>query len=104
MRSATKNKMDKSVFRLWVQRLAGLALVFTAAYGVGVAVRDDCRVDLGIYENCSWMYVRETLGLPQSKVLRWGTLQCMGLGLLSVLWVGVRLLLSKRSSASKVPS
>ncbi len=95
--------MEISVFRLWVRRLAGVALFAAVAYGIDRAVRD-CRVDLGIYENCSWMYVRETLGLPQSKVLRWGTLQCMGLGLLSVLWVGVRLLLSKRSSASKVPS
>ena len=94
--------MEKFVFRLWVQRLAGLALFALVAYGVDHAVRD-CRLDLGIYENCSWMYVRETLGLPQSKILRWLTLQSMGLGLLSVFWVGIRLLLSKRSSAPVFP-
>ena len=83
--------MDKSVFRLWVQRLAGLILFAAVAYGIDHAVRD-CRVDLGLYENCAWVYVREEFGLPHSKILRWLTLQGMGVGLLGGVWVGVRLL------------
>lgn len=51
-------------------------------YAATQAVQD-CPTGLFVYENCLWLWVRDLLGLPQSKLARALTLELVGLALLA---------------------
>ena len=53
-------------------------LLFYAA----TQVVQDCTIGLFTYENCVWLWVRDLLGLPQTKLARAFTLELAGLALL----------------------
>lgn len=69
--------------------LAGIVAVAGILAAASWAVRD-CTVAPYIYENCLWLWVKEGLGLPQSKFLRAAVLECLGLALLAGLFLVVR--------------
>jgi len=53
------------------------------------AVRD-CPAGPYVYDNCLWLWVREALHLPPSKLLRAATLEVAGLALLAGLYATIR--------------
>jgi len=61
-------------------------------YAATQAVQD-CTTGLLAYENCLWLWVRDLLGLPQSKLPRAFTLQLVGLALLVGFCATIRYLL-----------
>ena len=69
--------------------LAGFILVVTLFYAATQAVQD-CPTGLFVYENCLWLWVRDQLGLPQSKLARSLTLEVVGLALLVGLYATLR--------------
>jgi len=73
------------VFRI----LMGAGLVSLILYAASRAVRD-CPAGPYVYENCLWLWLRDALGLPQSKLLRAAALEFVGLGLLAGLYVAAR--------------
>jgi hypothetical protein len=64
-------------------------LVGLILYAASRAVRD-CPAGPYVYDNCLWLWVREALHLPQSKLLRAATLEFVGLVLLAGLYVTAR--------------
>ena len=66
-----------------------IALLLTAAS----RTTRDCTVGLYLYDICSWVWVREQLGLPASKFLRAVFLELVGLTLAAGIFVAVRFVL-----------
>lgn len=64
-----------------VRTIAGAFLITLLFYAAAQAVQD-CPTGLFVYENCLWLWVRDQLGLPQSKLARALTLEVVGLALL----------------------
>ncbi len=50
----------------------------------------DCAVGLYIFDICSWVSLREQLGLPASKLLRAGYLELIGLTLTAGICLTIR--------------
>jgi hypothetical protein len=73
------------VFRI----LVGAGLVSLILYAASRAVRD-CPAGPYVYDNCLWLWLRDALGLPQSKPLRVVALEFVGLGLLAGLYLTAR--------------
>jgi hypothetical protein len=69
--------------------LVGAGLVCLILYAASQAVRD-CPAGPYVYDNCLWLWLREALRLPESKLLRAATLEFVGLILLAGLYVTVR--------------
>ncbi len=61
-------------------------------YAATQAVQD-CTIGLLTYENCLWLWVRDLLGLPQSKLARAFTLELAGLALLVGSYATIRYVL-----------
>ena len=80
--------------------LVGLVIVATLLVVASWAVRD-CQVALYVYENCTWLSVRDALGLPQSKLLRALLLLAMGLSLLGGMYLSWRYVFPRRAQATK---
>ena len=59
------------------------------------AVRD-CSTGLGTAENCLWLQVRRSFGLPASKVLRAGVLEVTGLVILAGIYGAFRYVWPRR--------
>jgi hypothetical protein len=72
--------------------LAGVVAVGLILYTASRAVRD-CPAGPYIYDNCLWLWLREGLRLPQSKLLRAVVLEVVGLALLAGLYMTARFLL-----------
>jgi len=72
--------------------LAGVVVVGLILYIASRAVRD-CPAGSYVYDNCLWLWLRERLHLPQSKLLRGVVLEVVGLALLAGLYMTVRLIL-----------
>jgi hypothetical protein len=72
--------------------LAGVVVIGLIFYAASRAVRD-CLARPYIYENCLWLWLRDGLHLPQSKLLRAVVLEVVGLALLAGLYITVRFLL-----------
>ena len=53
----------------------------------------DCTVGLYLYDICSWVWVREHLGLPASKFLRAAFLELVGLTLAAGIFAAIRFVL-----------
>jgi hypothetical protein len=82
--------------------LGGLAIVAAMLAVAGWAVRD-CEVGLLVYENCFWLDVRDTLGLPQSKLLRALALQVAGISLLGGIVLSWRYVFPRRAQTARGP-
>jgi hypothetical protein len=50
----------------------------------------DCTVGLYVYDICSWVWLREQLGLPASKLLRAVFLELIGLTLTAGIYLTIR--------------
>jgi hypothetical protein len=69
--------------------LVGASLACLILYAVSWAVRD-CPAGPYVYDNCLWLWLREALRLPESKLLRAATLEFVGLMLLAGLYLTAR--------------
>ena len=93
--------------RTFVYAMRIVAGIFIIALLLIAAKRTtrDCTVGLYVYDICSWVWVRERLGLPASKFLRAVFLELVGLTLAAGIFVTIRFVLpfwrsgsSRRSS------
>jgi hypothetical protein len=50
----------------------------------------DCAVGLYVFDICSWVWLREQLGLPASKLLRAVYLELIGLALTAGIYLTIR--------------
>ncbi len=85
------------VLRIFV----GLLLTGLLLYAANLAVRD-CASGVQTYDNCLWLWLRGKLGLSQSKLLRAGALEFVGLALLAGLYLAIRYVFP-RSSGKQPP-
>ena len=67
----------------------GVVVVGLVLHGADRATRD-CRVAPYVYDNCMWMGIRNHLGLPASRFLRMGALECVGIFFAAVLYLTFR--------------
>jgi hypothetical protein len=89
---ATDGKLTMlRVFRI----LVGAGLVSLILYAASRAVRD-CPAGPYVYENCLWLWLRDALRLPESKLLRVAALEFVGLGLLAGLYLTARFVFPMR--------
>ncbi len=65
------------------------------AFMVNFATRD-CREAVGVWNNCFWIYLRQSLGLGESRLLKVFVLEALGIGLVAMIWIAVRYLLQVR--------
>ena len=96
----TIEKLPGGLLRLAAER-AQRAIVYALRVAVGVFIiwlilraaawtTRDCTVGLYVFDICSWVWVREHLGLPANKLLRAVFLELVGLVLLAGIGVTVR--------------
>jgi len=69
--------------------ILGLAVVGLVLHLADLATRD-CRIAPYVYDDCMWMGLRTHLGLPASRLLRMGVLECVGIVLALVLYLTFR--------------
>jgi hypothetical protein len=72
-----------------VRIAAGLLIIGLLLHAAGRTTRD-CTVGLYVYDICSWVWLRELLGLPASKFLRAAFLEIVGLTLLAGIGLTLR--------------
>ena len=65
------------------------------AFMVNFATRD-CREAVGVWNNCFWIYLRQSLDLGESRLLKVFVLEALGIGLVAMIWIAVRYLLQVR--------
>jgi len=70
--------------------LIGVMFAGLILFAATRAVRD-CPAGPYVYDNCLWLWLRDALRLPQSKLLRAAALEFVGLMLLAGLWVAAQL-------------
>jgi len=83
--------------------LAGVIVIGLILCAASRAVRD-CPAGPYIYDNCLWLWLRDGLHLPQSKLLRAVVLEVVGLALLAGLYMTVRFLLWRARIAQTIGS
>ncbi len=83
--------------------IAGIVLVGLLLAAASLATRS-CTADLFVYDSCLWIWVREQLGLPASKLLRAGFLEVVGLVILAGIYVTVRYVFPKRADRASPPA
>jgi hypothetical protein len=76
---------------------AGLVLIGLLLHAAALAVKD-CTVGILTYDNCMWIWVREKLGLPPSKLGRAALLELVGLALLAGLYLTIRYIFPRRQT------
>ena len=69
--------------------VAGILLIALFLEAASRATRD-CTVGLYLFDICSWVWVREQLGLPASKFLRALFLELVGLTLTAGIFLTIR--------------
>ncbi len=76
-------------------------LVLTAAQ----LAANDCRLAPYVYDNCLWTKVRTHFGLPDSRFLRMGLLECVGILLCVILFFTHRFVFPRKvgTGASALP-
>lgn len=72
-----------------VRIIVGLFIIGVLLHAASRATRD-CTVGLYVYDICSWVWLREQLGLPASKFLRAAFLEVMGLTLTAGIFLTIR--------------
>ncbi len=69
--------------------VAGIFIVALLLYAASRTTRD-CTVGLYVFDLCSWVWLREQLGLPASKFLRAVFLELVGLTLTAGIFLTIR--------------
>lgn len=69
-------------FRIFAGLLLTGLLLYAASQAAG-----DCKTGLHLHDNCMWLWLREQLPLPASKLLRAAVLELVGLVLLAGLYL-----------------
>ncbi len=82
---------------------AGILLVGLLLAAAWLATRT-CTADLFVYDSCLWIWVRQQLGLPASKLLRAGFLELVGLVILAGIYLTVRYVFPKRANRISPPA
>jgi hypothetical protein len=72
--------------------VAGISITALLLSAASRATRD-CSVGLYAFDICSWVWVREQLGLPASKLLRAVFLELIGLTLTAGIFLTIRYVL-----------
>lgn len=67
----------------------GTLLTALLLYGANLAVRE-CKADASTHENCLWLWLRQKLGIPPSRLGRTALLEFVGLALLAGLYLTIR--------------
>ena len=69
--------------------VAGIFMIALLLYAASRTTRD-CAVGLYVFDLCSWVWLREQLGLPSSKFLRAVFLELVGLTLTAGIFLTIR--------------
>jgi hypothetical protein len=69
--------------------VAGIFIIALLLYAASRTTRD-CTVGLYVFDICSWVWLREQLGLPASKFLRAVFLELVGLTLTAGFFLTIR--------------
>jgi hypothetical protein len=69
--------------------VAGICIVGLLLRAATATTRD-CTVGLYLFDICAWVWVREHLGLPASKLLRALFLETIGLAIVAGIFLTVR--------------
>jgi hypothetical protein len=72
------------------------ALVLTAAQLAAI----DCRLAPYVYDNCLWTRVRTHFGLPDSRFLRMGLLESVGIVLCAILFFTYRFVFPRKPEST----
>ena len=82
--------------------ILGIGIIGLVLRGADLATRD-CRLAPYVYDDCMWVSIRTHLGLPASRFLRMGVLECVGIGLALILYLTFRYLFPVGKTVSPVP-
>ena len=75
---------------LYVLRIVvGLFIIALLLFAASRTTRD-CTVGLYVFDICAWVWLREQLGLPASKLLRAVFLELIGLILIAGIYLTIR--------------
>jgi hypothetical protein len=69
--------------------IAGIFIIALLLLAASRTTRD-CTVGLYVYDICAWVWLREQLGLPASKLLRAVFLELIGLTLTAGIFLTIR--------------
>ena len=69
--------------------VAGIFIIGLLLFAASRTTRD-CTVGLYVFDICSWVWLREQLGLPSSKLLRAVFLELLGLTLTAGIYLTIR--------------
>ena len=72
-----------------VRIVAGIVIIGLLLHAATWTTRD-CTVGLYVFDICSWVWLREQLGLPASKFLRAAFLELVGLTLTAGIYLTIR--------------
>ena len=72
--------------------VVGIFIIALLLFAASRTTRD-CTVGLYVFDICSWVWVREQLGLPASKLLRAVFLEIIGLTLTAGIFLAIRFVL-----------
>jgi len=81
--------------------ILGISIVGLVLRAADLATRD-CRLAPYVYDNCLWVGLRTRLGLPASRFLRMGVLECVGIVLVVILYFTFRYVFPFRRSKGSV--
>jgi hypothetical protein len=85
-----RNKLPYIRTLLYALRIvAGVFIVALLLYAASRTTRD-CTVGLYVYDICAWVWLREQLGLPASRLLRAVFLELIGLTLTAGIYMTIR--------------
>ena len=79
--------------------VCGFVIVGLVLRAADLATRD-CRIASYLYDDCMWVKLRTHLGLPASRFLRIGVLECVGIFLALVLYLTFRYVFPFRQAPS----
>jgi hypothetical protein len=82
--------------------ILGVAIVGLVLHLADLATRD-CRLAPYVYDDCMWIKLRTHLGLPASRFLRMGVLECVGILLALVLYFTFRYVFPFRKASPPAP-
>ena len=71
-------------------RIAGGVFIIALLLHAASRTTRDCTVGLYVFDICSWVWVREQLGLPASKFLRAVFLELVGMTLTAGIYLTIR--------------
>ena len=71
-------------------RIAGGVIIIALLLYAASRMTRDCTVGLYVFDICSWVWVREQLGLPANKLLRAVFLEIAGITLTAGIYLTIR--------------